>query len=173
MSALSEQHQAYRDAHRRLYGDAYKPAIKLLPCIVIKPAVVHLEDLCAEQKALLRRLTAVRAQIAKLRDVAISEIDNPEPGRISGSEVIEATVKVTGVTVDRITGPGRWRTETIARRAATIVMRKHCPHLTSTTIGRLLGGRDHATILYSLKQATAYPQTAVLVVEIEQRLGVT
>lgn len=56
-------------------------------------------------------------------------------------------------------GRSRMHVVVEARQAAAWVLRRACPALALADIGHLLGGRDHTTVIYSLKQ-------------VEQRLAI-
>src|SRR6185503_17800716 len=59
---------------------------------------------------------------------------------------------VFGVSAADLIGRSRMRIVVEARQAAAWVLRRACPALALADIGRLLGGRDHTTIIYSLQQ---------------------
>lgn len=51
-----------------------------------------------------------------------------------------------------LTGPARTRQVSEARQAAAWVLRKAIASISLESIGQLLGGRDHTTIIHSLAQ---------------------
>ena len=66
--------------------------------------------------------------------------------------LIEETAKRYGLTVKAMTGRGQTRWLSTARRDAARQMREHCPYLSFASIGELLGGRDHSTVVSLLKE---------------------
>jgi len=65
--------------------------------------------------------------------------------------LISLIASAFGLSADDLTGPSRMRHIVLARQAACWVLRQASP-LSQTEIGRLLGGRDHTTIGYSIAQ---------------------
>jgi chromosomal replication initiator protein len=64
-----------------------------------------------------------------------------------------ATVAATfDVTLADVLGQSRMRHIAEARQAAAWVLRRAIPAISLEQIGRLLGGRDHTTIIHSLAQ---------------------
>ena len=69
--------------------------------------------------------------------------------RISGHRVIMAVVDDTGLPLKVLLGQCRIREVARPRQVCGYLMRRLCPHLSYPAIGRLLGGRDHTTILHA------------------------
>lgn len=78
----------------------------------------------------------------------------PAPRGPGMNELIAAAAYETGVSPARIRGDGRCRAEVRARFGVAWAAREVLG-LSSTTIGRALGDRDHATILHAWKRAQA------------------
>ena len=57
------------------------------------------------------------------------------------------------MTPDELRGPSRARRIAHARFAVAWALRQHDPDCSFATIGALLGGRDHTTILYAIERA--------------------
>ena len=56
-----------------------------------------------------------------------------------------------GVSYDAVCGSGRSRSLVLARQVMMVVL-KEATQLSLTEIGNFVGGRDHATVLYAIKQ---------------------
>jgi chromosomal replication initiator protein len=59
-----------------------------------------------------------------------------------------------GLTEAELIGRSRLRELTLARQATCYVLRRRLG-LSSTVIGRMLGGRDHTVVLYAIRQTEA------------------
>lgn len=70
-------------------------------------------------------------------------------GRITGQQVIAAVAEDTGLHLGVLIGQSRIRQVARPRQAAAYLMRRLCPHLSYPAIGRLLGNRDHTTMLHA------------------------
>ncbi|KAK0332698.1 hypothetical protein LTR94_023851 [Friedmanniomyces endolithicus] len=57
-----------------------------------------------------------------------------------------------GLTHQDLTGPMRPNRIARPRQIAMYLMRNYCPHLSYPHIGRLLGGRDHTTVLHGVRK---------------------
>lgn len=66
-------------------------------------------------------------------------------------DLLDTVASAFDVTVADLAGPSRTQHIVLARQAAAWALRKTTP-LSLEAIGRLLGGRDHTTISYSLTQ---------------------
>jgi hypothetical protein len=64
--------------------------------------------------------------------------------------IIAAVAAAFDVTADDLVSQDRRQHVTIARQAAAAVLHARLPDLALTTIGQLLGGRHHTTILHAL-----------------------
>lgn len=78
-----------------------------------------------------------------------------QPVRITGGAVVEFVAMRYGVSPEALAGPRRANPLTRARQFAMYAMRLLCPHLSYPAIGRLLGGRDHTTILHGCRKVEA------------------
>jgi chromosomal replication initiation ATPase DnaA len=72
--------------------------------------------------------------------------------RITGRAVADFVGRHYGVTFDELAGPRRTLPLARARQFAMYAMRELCPHMSYPAIGRLLGGRDHTTILHGCRK---------------------
>lgn len=71
--------------------------------------------------------------------------------RIAGHDVIRVVADVTNTPMASLVGQQRYRRVARPRQLAAYLMRELCPHLSYPAIGRLLGGRDHSTIIHAQK----------------------
>ncbi len=67
--------------------------------------------------------------------------------------MVEHAAHVFGVSVADLTGRSRTRHVSEARQAVAYALRRRYPALSLTSIGTILGGRDHSTIIYALAAA--------------------
>lgn len=87
--------------------------------------------------------------------------------------ILEVVSKVTGVSVQDITGKSRVKNQAIARHYSVYFLRKYA-HLSLKDIGALLGYRDHSTIWWSLEKynnSLMYPDFKAKAEIIDKRLG--
>lgn len=70
-------------------------------------------------------------------------------------QIIRTVSHVLGVTPDDIVGPRRSRRYARPRQIVMFLSRDMCPHLSLPSIGRILGGRDHTTIIHGIRQVEA------------------
>ncbi|RYE54889.1 MAG: hypothetical protein EOP20_11210 [Hyphomicrobiales bacterium] len=71
--------------------------------------------------------------------------------RNKSHDILQAVAELHGVTIADIKGPSRKRKFALARQHAAYEIRRQCHHLSLPMIGRILGGRDHTTILYATR----------------------
>lgn len=74
------------------------------------------------------------------------------------AEIISAVIAVTGVNRNDFFSHRRWRSYAEARQIAYWFLRNYT-RLSSPQIGRLIGDRDHATILHGIRTVNANPGT--------------
>lgn len=90
-------------------------------------------------------------------------------GRITGQQVIAAVADDAGLYVSVLTGQSRIRPVARPRQIAAYLMRRLCPHLSRPAIGRLLGNRDHTTIIHAERQiALLMTLDATLAAQVER-----
>ena len=75
--------------------------------------------------------------------------------RIAGRVVTDYVAQHYGLTFTQIISENRRWQIARPRQVAMYVMREVCPHLSYPAIGRLLGGRDHTTILHGVQRIEA------------------
>ena len=70
---------------------------------------------------------------------------------VTSDEIMEAVCKHFEVATSTISGRSRKKDIVVARQVVMFFMQKHM-QMSTTRIGRLVGGRDHSTVLYSCSQ---------------------
>ena len=94
--------------------------------------------------------------------------------RLTAQQVIAAVAMDAGLRADDLKTDARYRRVARPRQIAMFLMRRLCPHLSMPAIGRILGGRDHTTILHGVRQIYALmpndPDLEAQVERIEARL---
>lgn len=88
-----------------------------------------------------------------------------EPDRepLTASAVLAATVQHYGLTREDISGKLRRQQLVTARHVAMYLLREDC-HLPLAEIGRLLGGRDHTTVLHAVTKIGKAPSQDVAII---------
>lgn len=71
------------------------------------------------------------------------------PGNMA-DVIIETVCAQLSVTQKAFLGPTRLREVVEARQIATYIIKRKMPTLTWKQIGKMIGGRDHATAMYSV-----------------------
>lgn len=79
--------------------------------------------------------------------------------RIFARDVAEAVAAECDLTFADLYSQRRTRAYARPRQVAMYAIRKLCPHMSHPAIGRLLGGRDHTTILYGVRLIEAMRHT--------------
>lgn len=72
---------------------------------------------------------------------------------IYARDVLTYVANAAGVKVTDLTGPCRRRPFTYYRFIAVWAIRQCCQHMSYPAIGRLMGGRDHTSILHADRRA--------------------
>ena len=70
------------------------------------------------------------------------------PKAVSGDAILSAVADYFALTEDAITGRRRDKKTAMARHVAMYLLREEV-HMTASAIGRLLGGKDHSTVLHA------------------------
>jgi chromosomal replication initiation ATPase DnaA len=73
-------------------------------------------------------------------------------GRRTAKQVIESVAARHNLSFRDLVGKCQWKEIVKARHEAVRLVADEFPHLPATEIGRIFGGRDHTTILHSLKK---------------------
>lgn len=155
--------------------------------------VIELEPPQLETRlALLRRLCPAAAAMDGQRLAALVQAEAPDmhavgalaarlsQGEASGrpaasfDRILQLVASRFGVRAGDIVGPRRSRRIALARQAALLLARR-CTDHSLVALGGLVGGRDHATVLYGIRQAEARaardPEFARALAELARQLG--
>ena len=76
----------------------------------------------------------------------------PITPRRFAADILADVAKKYGLTVADLKGPSRERRIAWPRQEAMWRIRESCPHISYPHIGRLLGGRDHTTIMHGVRE---------------------
>lgn len=106
-----------------------------------QPDSTDLDKIKADAKSRADRITELCAELESL-----AEFSDP----FSGRRIADAVAKAHGITFNELTSNRRNRHLVYARQQAAYEIKVHTK-LTLPQIGKLLGGRDHSTILYSIR----------------------
>lgn len=89
----------------------------------------------------------------KMLTITRVKYEHPKPdcNKIEPETIIEETAKYFSVTSQDILGTCRKRPIIWARQIAQALVAANCRYLPLTSIGRIFGGRDHATIIHSME----------------------
>lgn len=98
----------------------------------------------------------VSGSLRFLEMIKAGEIEFAPPERRTILMIVtEALQEFPGVTIERIKGPSRNRAICRARMEAIYAVRMERSDLSYPAIGRWFGGRDHTTILHSVRKIEA------------------
>ena len=104
---------------------------------------------------LLAFSSLTRQELIRLAHVALAGLGDPkEPPLLNPAAIRDEVGKVWGVTGDAMASGGRSRTITEPRQVAMFLIRE----LLETPlkqIGRVFGGRDHSTVIHSIRKVEA------------------
>jgi chromosomal replication initiator protein len=75
----------------------------------------------------------------------------PQRREVNPQQIIEATGKVFGVSLETLEGRGRTAEVALPRQVAMYLLREEA-NLSFPQIGTLLGGRDHTTVMYACEK---------------------
>lgn len=71
--------------------------------------------------------------------------------RETGAAIVAEVAERYGVTVAALKDKAKWQPIARIRQEAMYEMYIRCPHLSLPDIGRILGGRDHTTIMHGVQ----------------------
>ena len=74
------------------------------------------------------------------------------PVRITARAVVDFVAQRHGMTLERLCVSSHRRSLARPRQIAMYAIRQLCPLMSLPAIGRLLGGRDHTTVLHGVKK---------------------
>ena len=87
---------------------------------------------------------------AHFGDARVLSAEGPLAG-VPLSEIIDAACRACNISKDHFMGPRRARIYSWPRQIVMHIAREKCPHLSLPSIGRLMGGRDHTTVIHGIK----------------------
>ena len=131
--------------------------------------------------ALNRVITYAKLSGAKL-DIQVAaeavqdlvENDNQQETMATPKHIMHAVANYYGVTLEALTGTRRDKKTALPRQVAMYLLREH-NHCSLAEIGRMLGGRDHTTILHGYEkiaaEVTINSQLSKSIEQIRQQLS--
>jgi chromosomal replication initiator protein len=90
----------------------------------------------------------------ELADEVLQHYVNPEPEQLTPERILAAVAEKFGVKGEALCGSRRTRTVVLPRQVAMFLARQ-LTDLSLVEIGRLFGGRDHTTVMYSCEKVAA------------------
>ena len=134
-----------------------------------------IESNIRELEGCLKRLVAYSNLVGKpisleLCEEALKEIfDQKKHRQITAELIMQIVSEYYGVTLSDLTGPTRKREITVPRQVAMFLTRE-MTGLSLPQIGIVFGGRDHTTVMHSLKTVEAGIQTNQQQAELVEQL---
>lgn len=114
-----------------------------------------------DPQPVLIRARAAERPTERPRDVL--HIASPEPSKITMDRILKAAVKASAystrgvVTLHELRSPRRYKNLVHWRHIAFALARKHT-ELTFPQIGRMIGGRDHSTVMHGVSRVDNEPE---------------
>lgn len=134
-----------------------------------------IESNIRELEGCLKRLVAFSNLVGRpitleLCEEALKEIfDQKKHRQITAELIMQIVSEYYGVTINDLTGPTRKREITVPRQVAMFLTRE-MTGLSLPQIGVVFGGRDHTTVMHSLKTVEAGIQTNQQQAELVEQL---
>ncbi len=133
-----------------------------VPAEVLEVIAERMQSNIRELEGALNRIVAY----AYLRDVPLtaSLVDGaladmlPEPQSLSPENIVEAVAKAFSQPVDKLLSRDRSAPVALARQVAMYLLREEA-RLSLPTIGELLGGRDHTTVMHGYEKISDLIET--------------
>ena len=115
----------------------------------------YLKRLRMVNARLMADLEAAQARIEDLEREVASLMMREEKRRapITARAIVRAAADAAGLELERLMDHGRRADAVAARKAAVLAIRLLRPDVSLPVIGRLIGGRDHTTIMHALRAA--------------------
>jgi chromosomal replication initiation ATPase DnaA len=111
--------------------------------------------------ALTARVEKLEARLDELSTLPPDPPDRPSPMRITAHMILDMVSFAFCVPQVDLTSRRKCKPAVLARQVAACLMRT-LTSLTLPQIGRLLGGRDHSTIMHAISTITARCETDTL-----------
>lgn len=131
-----------------------------IPDEVFELIATHVKDNIRELEGALLRVTAFASihgehLTSELAASVLSDmIASKEPRPVTPGDILDATAKLFGFSVDELRGASRRRPLVTARQVAMYVMRELTDY-SYPAIGREFGGRDHTTVIHAVEKISA------------------
>jgi len=112
----------------------------------------------ASLRAFLRRPVKREPEAVEVRTAPVrrpAAVQRFATARVNGRDVIAYVASRHDLTLKTMESQRRTRCVARPRQIAMYALRELCPHLSLPAIGRLLGGRDHTTILHGVRHISA------------------
>ncbi|MCD8151485.1 MAG: chromosomal replication initiator protein DnaA [Clostridiales bacterium] len=126
---------------------------------ILNYIAINIKSNIRELEGALNKLIAYSNLVHKeiTLDIAIEELQNiispDKPKEITPHLIVEVVSEHFGITVDQIISKSRSRDIAKPRQIAMYLC-KNMTDLPLDSIGQLLGGRDHSTVIHGIKQVT-------------------
>ncbi len=126
---------------------------------ILNYIAINIKSNIRELEGALNKLIAYSNLVQKeiTLDIAIKELQNiispDKPREITPQLIIEVVSEHFGITVDQIMSKSR-SSDVAKPRQVAMYLCKNMTDLSLESIGQLLGGRDHATVMHGVKKVT-------------------
>lgn len=158
-ATAAEMRQHAKDVKARLMGGAPPPV--RLPAPAAAPI---LPELTATDEPQPKRWVLVSEQEAQRladqdaeREALRPEVPEPERFVPRHKQILRAVALHYGISIEAIRGERRTADIVRARQIAMVAIFIECPNLSLPSIGRVLGGKDHTTVLHAVRKFKAWP----------------
>lgn len=116
-------------------------------------AAGHVSIPSVREAELAAELEAARERNATLEQ-QLKQVLSPAPHiptMVRAKAIMVDVAKKHAISLAEMKGPRRHKYLVLARQEAMWRMKHECPHLSYPQIGRLVGNRDHTTVLYACR----------------------
>lgn len=115
---------------------------------------------------------AKRASVTILRDV-VESMGVVDIYTFDCQRIINTVAEVYGLRVSDVKGPSRCKREVNARRHVIHLLTEYRPDLSLPLIGKLLGGKDHTTVLHARNSWARWaPKYEAQILAVNEKLGI-
>lgn len=157
MMTEAQQRQGYSEVRKRLWNpppiqvtEKIKPIVRMImapkPVIKPKPALIWVRQFNAHVIAYRRWQLAIETG-----NDYVEQSEKPKAEDI----IMSVLSKYPDVTIDEIRGPRRSNRIVRPRQVAMYEVYRQRPDFSLPAIGRIFGGRDHTTVLHTIRKMTA------------------
>ena len=154
MTYLQELHERRKERLGRMAAAAVAPELqrwnikRVVSAQKAAAAKASAEKLISQVRKITETAWRQRKSRERLAKVIAEEVSR---GKFSFSAIIAVVAQAHGVSVADIKGPSRKQRIVNARMHVIATLKKCRPDASSPEIGRRVGGRDHSTVLHSVK----------------------